>query len=97
MLYTNFKLEKPTPPVVTSKVVQPKAPLQTQKTEQSPPAYKPSAAQNINIDSIRKQEEELTKKTTEMDRKDESLRNIESGNGKFQLQFNNLLFQLSLS
>jgi len=47
----------------------------------APPAYTPTAAQNINIDSIRRQEEELSKKAAELDRKEQALRNAELGNG----------------
>jgi hypothetical protein len=40
-----------------------------------------SAAQNINIDAIRKQEEELSRKSAELDRKEQALRDAEQGNG----------------
>ena len=47
-----------------------------------PPAYTQTAAQNINIDSIRKQEEELAKKAAELDRKEQALRNSQLGGVK---------------
>jgi hypothetical protein len=43
-----------------------------------PPAYTQSPAQNVNMDSIQKQQEELARKAAELDRKEQALRNSQA-------------------
>ena len=88
-----LQYENPTPKAVlpvtiAPTVVQPKTsnpspqPSSVFKSESTPPpSYSVSAAQNINIDAIRKQEEELSRKSAELDRKEQALRDAEQGNG----------------
>ncbi len=47
-------------------------------TSTQPPAYTASPAQNVNMDSIQKQQEELAKKAAELDRKEQALRNSQA-------------------
>lgn len=77
-------MQKPAAAIIPTSA-QPKTSLSTPQSV-PPPAYGQSAAQNINIDSIRRQEEELARKAAELDRKEQALRNVQSGNGKLSLK-----------
>lgn len=88
-VYENPTPKDVSPATIAPTVVQPKTsnpstqPSSVFKAEPTPPPpYSPSAAQNINIDAIRKQEEELARKSAELDRKEQALRDAEQGNVK---------------
>ncbi len=78
-----FKLPKPA--AAAAAIIPTSVQSKTPTTQSSPPLYATSAAQNINIDSIRRQEEELARKAAELDRKEQALRNVEAGTGKLRI------------
>lgn len=47
-----------------------------------PPNYQESSIQNVNIDAIKRQQEELDRKAAELERKEQNLRNLEQGGPK---------------
>jgi secretory carrier-associated membrane protein len=44
-----------------------------------PPNYQESSVQNVNLDAIKRQQEELDRKAAELERKEQNLRNLEQG------------------
>lgn len=71
-------------PAAAAAIIPTSVQSKTPTTQSSPPLYATSAAQNINIDSIRRQEEELARKAAELDRKEQALRNVETGTTGFK-------------